>query len=281
MASYNAVQETLEHWDPDFKVQVQPREINLFYLNDDGRYRIIKRDNTFYLDGIDKKFEEQDLLDELQSYPERFSPNVIMRPLYQELILPNLCYIGGGGEIAYWLELKSYFESQDVLFPILLLRNSVVIINEKQSSKLKSLDLEIEDLFLEDYKLKEKMVNDLAKIDVDFDQQKAFLEKQFVDLYKIAQKTDPSFIGAVAAQEKKQIKGLRNLEKRLLKAQKRKWKDHLDRAILLKLELFPKDSLQERQVNFSQFYKDYGLFLIDQIKKSLDPLDDRFTVIKI
>ena len=55
-----------------------------------------------------------------------------MRPLFQEVILPNLCYIGGGGELAYWLQLKSNFEAQGVVFPMLLLRNSVVIVTQKQ-----------------------------------------------------------------------------------------------------------------------------------------------------
>ena len=68
----------------------------------------------------------------LDTNPEKFSPNVILRPLYQEVILPNLCYIGGGGEIAYWLELKSNFESNKIIFPILLLRNSVLLTTDKQ-----------------------------------------------------------------------------------------------------------------------------------------------------
>ncbi|KQC33124.1 hypothetical protein AAU57_07200 [Nonlabens sp. YIK11] len=280
-SSFETVNETLKNWNEDFKVQVNPREINLFYLNDDGRYRIVKKDGKFFLDGIDKTFSEDEILNELEEHPERFSPNVIMRPLYQEIILPNLCYIGGGGEIAYWLELKNYFEGQDIPFPILLLRNSALLVNTKQLEKLESLKVEVADLFKKDHELNEQIIRQVSEIEIDFEQQKKFLKKQFKELYAVAQDTDPSFLGAVGAQERKQIKGLEHLEKRLLKAQKRKWNDHLERVAVIKNELFPNDSLQERQANFSYFYKDMGPELIDILKKSLDPLDPRFTVIEL
>ncbi len=76
-----------------------------------------------------------------------FSPNVIMRPLYQEVILPNLCYIGGGGEIAYWLELKSFFNTVNITFPMLLVRNSVLLASDKQVKKIDKLQLSWNDLF--------------------------------------------------------------------------------------------------------------------------------------
>ena len=204
-----------------------------------------------------------------------------MRPLYQEIILPNLCYIGGGGEIAYWLQLKDYFKSQEIPFPILLLRNSALLISDKQLGKLGALNIDVADLFQKNHELNEQVTRNVSEIEIDFENQKRFLKNQFEGLYSIAQKTDPSFLGAVGAQERKQIKGLENLEKRLLKAQKRKWSDHLERIASLKNDLFPNDSLQERQANFSFVYKDEGPAMIQKLKESLDPLDMRFTVIKL
>ncbi len=279
--SYDHVSETLEHWNEDFNIQVQPREINLFYLVDDGRYRIVKNDSTYLLDGHEKQFTKESIIDELNDFPERFSPNVIMRPLYEELILPNLCYIGGGGELAYWLELKSYFESQNVVFPILLLRNSALLVNQKQLTKLDKLDLNISDLFLKPHEIEAQIAHKFSKIDIDLSEQKDHLKEQFEHLYQVALHTDPSFKGAVAAQERKQIKGLEHLEKRLLKAQKRKYKDIIDRVHLLRSDLFPHESLQERQTNFSEFYKDLGPKLIEILKDSLDPMDFNFTVINV
>jgi len=92
---------------------------------------------TFKINNTNIEFSKESILSELEKHPENFSPNVILRPLYEEIILPNLCYIGGGGEIAYWLELKSMFDAAKITFPILLIRNSALLVNEKQVKKLK------------------------------------------------------------------------------------------------------------------------------------------------
>ena len=202
-----------------------------------------------------------------------------MRPLYQEVILPNLCYIGGGGEIAYWLELKSFFDAAKVTFPILLLRNSALLVTEKQSKKADKLNLTWSDLFSKKSDLANKKIAQLSKFPIDFSTQKEHLRKQFEVLYEIANQTDKSFIGAVKAQEVKQIKGLENLEKRLLKAQKRKFSEELDRITDIQNELFPNKSLQERQANFSEFYIQNGDNLIPELMKLLKPLEANFNII--
>jgi len=136
--SFTKVSETNEKINSlGFNVQVNPREINLFYLKEDLRERIVEQNGTYFVNDTDISFTKSELLAELEKHPERFSPNVIMRPLYQEVILPNLCYIGGGGELAYWFQLKSYFKAVNVPFPMLLLRNSVLVKTAKQSEKLK------------------------------------------------------------------------------------------------------------------------------------------------
>ena len=86
-------------------------------------------------------------INEINNYPERFSPNVLLRPLYQEKILPNLAYVGGGSEIAYWLQLKSFFNIKKIPFPILKVRDSVLIVSKKNIVKCKKLNIDIIDLF--------------------------------------------------------------------------------------------------------------------------------------
>ncbi|MFT5925371.1 MAG: bacillithiol biosynthesis cysteine-adding enzyme BshC [Rubritalea sp.] len=280
-SSFNAVSDTLKSWPARYNVQVNPREINLFYLTGAYRKRIIQKHGIYHIDGEEISFTPEEIQQELENHPERFSPNVIMRPLYQEVILPNLCYIGGGGEMAYWLELKDYFDSQKVTFPMLLLRNSALLVTSKQLEKVEKLQLSIWDFFKKDHELTSLLTYKISEVKIDFSDKKRYLKKQFENLHEIAQKTDPSFENAVNAQEHKQIKGLEYLEKRLLKAQKRKLKDHLERVLKLKKELFPNDSLQERQVNFSYFYQEYGSEFIEKIKENLDPLDLRFTIVEL
>jgi uncharacterized protein YllA (UPF0747 family) len=91
-----------------------------------------------------------------------------MRPLYEEVILPNLCYIGGGGEIAYWLELKAYFDHSKITFPILLLRNSLLLVTQKQAKKADSLGLSFSDLFLKQTDLINKNIPVFKRISLRF-----------------------------------------------------------------------------------------------------------------
>jgi bacillithiol biosynthesis cysteine-adding enzyme BshC len=277
-SSHKLVLETAEKLK-EYTIQVNPREINLFYIEDNVRERILFEDGKYKVNHTKIEFSETEILTLLENHPEKFSPNVIMRPLYQEVILPNLCYIGGGGEIAYWLELKSYFESVKITFPMLLLRNSVLLATEKQAKKAEKLDLNWSDLFSKQAFLVDSKTNKLSEFSIDLAHLKEQLHQQFEMLYAIANKTDESFIGAVKAQEKKQTKGLENLEKRLLKAQKRKLSDVLHRITDLQNELFPNQSLQERQTNFSEFYLEYGENLIPIIVKQLKPLNNIFDTI--
>jgi bacillithiol biosynthesis cysteine-adding enzyme BshC len=278
--SFKAVTETIEKIK-DYFVQVNPREINLFYIEDNLRERIILENGMYKVNHTKIEFTETEILALLESNPEKFSPNVIMRPLYQEVILPNLCYIGGGGEIAYWFELKSFFAAAKVTFPILLLRNSVLLATEKQNKKADKLNLTWSDLFSKQATLVNRITQKLSDFPIDFSEQKEVLKKQFEALLELATHTDKSFLGAVKAQEVKQTKGLETLEKRLLIAQKRKFHDELQRVIDLQNELFPNQSLQERQANFSEFYLENGERLIPQLMSQLKPLEQNFNIITL
>ncbi len=278
--SYKKVLETIELLK-NYSIQVNPREINLFYTEDDLRERIILENGIYKVNNTKIDFSESKILSILENHPEKFSPNVIMRPLYQEVILPNLCYIGGGGEIAYWLELKSFFDTVKVTFPILLVRNSVLLATEKQIKKADKLGLSWSDLFSKQTDLVNQKTAQLSDFPIDFSIQKEHLKKQFEALLVIANQTDKSFLGAVKAQEAKQIKGLETLEKRLLKAQKRKYAETLERITNLQNELFPNQSLQERQANFSEFYLENGEDLINKLMLNLKPLESTFEIIAV
>ena len=201
--------------------------------------------------------------------------------MYEEIVLPNLCYIGGGGEIAYWLQLKSTFEANKITFPILLVRNSVLLATEKQIQKADKLNLSWADLFSNQQELFTEKTKEFSKFNLDFAEQKEHLKQQFEKLLLIASQTDKSFIGAVKAQQTKQIKGLENLEKRLLKAEKRVYAEKLEQIILLQNQLFPNQGLQERKANFSEFYLDVNSKLIDKLFQELKPLEPNFTIITL
>lgn len=275
--SFTAVTRTIAQLK-DYTIQVNPREINLFYIEDNLRERIVLENNSYKVNTTEVQFSETEILDLAENSPEKFSPNVILRPLYQEVILPNLAYIGGGGEMAYWLELKSNFDTKNVTFPILMLRNSFVVATEKQTEKMEKLQISWSELFLPQQELIHQKTKEISIFKIDFSQQKEALKSQFSELLKMAAQTDKSFTRAVKAQEAKQIKGLENLEKRLLKAEKRVHSEKLERIVNIQNQLFTNGSLQERKNNFSEFFS--KKFKNDVVLLS-NPLNTCFKIIKI
>ena len=273
--------ETLKsNYNSNYKPQVKPRDLHLFFLEEGKRHRLLKDENGYTWDGKHESIDALEMIGLVEKSPENFSPNVLMRPLYQEVILPNIAYVGGSGELAYWLELKSFFDSQEVPFPLIILRNAALVISEKNVRKIRNLKLELKDLFLKRNSLINKKVRQISNIDLDLSPFKKLLQAQFESLESLVQKTDISFEGAVKAQKVKQFNGIDRLENRLLKAQKVKLKDQVERLVLLQEELFPGGQLQERVENFSSFYIEYGSKLIDFLMENFEPLSAEFSVIE-
>lgn len=262
-----------------YKIQVNPREINLFYLDNNLRERIVFENNRYKVLNTDLEFLPEEIQQLAANEPEKFSPNVLLRPLYQEVILPNLCYIGGGGELAYWLELKSMFAKAQVTFPILLLRNSVVTASNKTKAKWDKIPLSWEDLFLTPRQLTAEFLSKTTTNTVDFTDLKQQLAKQFEVLREQGNLTHPTFLSMLKAQEVKQLKGLQALEKRLQKAQVKAHQESIDQLLAIQNEVFPNQKLLERSTNFSDFYSVYGTKFLDELEHKLNPLSAKFTTI--
>lgn len=259
--------------------QVHPRDINLFYCEDGLRERILKSASGFSVDQTDLNFTKEELFELVDQRPELFSPNALLRPLYQECVLPNLAYIGGGAEVAYWLQLKDCFDRCQLTYPMVYLRNSVALFPDKVFDKLKALNFELEDLFLSIDEISALYVTRNSSLKIDFSPQKEHLKTQFAKLYEMAQQTDASFMGAVGAQEQKQLKGLARLEQRLMRAEKRKHAEQIKRLTEMRHWLFPQGVLQERKENMSWGYFHLGAEFLAALKTHIDPSDHRFTVL--
>jgi uncharacterized protein YllA (UPF0747 family) len=152
---------TIERLSARYDIQANPRSINLFYLKDDLRGRIEKTGDVYKIHSSPLVFTEEQLRDELHRHPERFSPNVILRGLFQETILPNLAFIGGGGETAYWLELKDLFDHYKTPFPVLVLRNSFLLVQRQWMEKMEKAGFGVVDLLRDE----QDLVNDQVKRD--------------------------------------------------------------------------------------------------------------------
>lgn len=261
-----------------YKVQVNPRDINLFYLRSHYRERITLHENGYETADGKYRFSKPEILEELNLHPERFSPNVILRPLYQEVLLPNLAYIGGGGELAYWLQLKSNFQAFEVPFPILRVRNSVLLMNKRWTRKLEKVKLSLEELFQSYDQLSKMYIQRECQLDDELipirDQWNSLLS----EMETIATSFDQSLKRSVEALRAKSMKGMLQLEKKMIRSAKRKDDDGLRMINELKEALFPNGGLQERHDNFSSMYLAYGEDYIENLLSSLDPLSDEFSI---
>lgn len=264
-----------------YKEQVHPRECNFFWKENGIRTRIETTSSGFSIKISEEKLVELTLekicsLAEIE--PERFSPNVVLRPIYQEIILPNLSFTGGPAEIAYWLQLKSTFDHYNIEFPILLPRSFGLIVPELLSKKLNKYNIPAEVLFQED-KIIKKISFDAPKW-LDFEKEKAeikLLEQLLKEKVKVI---DPSLIGYIGSEINKIEKITEEIEKRLIKSAEKKNEDAILQILNVKSKLFPLDGLQERHDNIFTFKLNHAS-IIDELLVLFEPLDFRFNIFYI
>ena len=263
-----------------YKTQATPREINLFYLTGTGRERIVKEGNSFQVLNTDLRFTQAEMVAHLHQFPERFSPNVVLRPLYQESILPNLAYVGGGGELAYWLERRSLFDHFGVNYPMLVRRNSVLWIDRDSSKKLERLGFTAEQFFKDTDSLVRKYVEDNASGTIDLTAEYARMDRIITNLSEKAAAIDPTLEKAALADGVKLRAVLDQWQARMMKAEKQKHDVVLTQLRTLKEKLFPAGGLQERHDSFLPVYLRYGERFFDILKERMLPLEHGFIVIE-
>jgi bacillithiol biosynthesis cysteine-adding enzyme BshC len=277
--SSGLVQETSEKLELHYKVQAHPREINLFYLADEVRERIIRKEDHFIVQHTNIRFSEDEMKKELEEHPERFSPNVVLRGLFQEAILPNLAFIGGGGEMAYWLQLKALFQHYNIVYPILVLRNSFLIVEKKWKEKIEKLGLSVREFFGGEMQLMNRIVELHAQHPVSLNGNFEMAEALFQQIRTKANAIDPTLTKHVAAIQARSLKTLQELEKKMLRAEKRKYTDQQRQISAIKGTLFPNNALQERVENFSGFYAKWGRSFIEELYNHSLSLEQQFCVL--
>ena len=260
-------------------VQVNPREINFFYLCDGLRERIVFEDDRYKVLNTEISFSKEELQGEINTKPEYFSPNVVMRPLYQEYILPNVAYVGGGAEVVYWMELKSNFAHYKIDFPILILRNSGLIIPKQPASKISRMDLKASELFNSTGDIKTGWIKKHSEHELSLREEWDEFQRVFEKVKLRSFKIDPTLAQSTSAVEARLAHAINNLEKKLTKAEKKNYHTRLQQIDHIKEELFPKNSLQERSENFGLFYVKWGQQFIDELIRNFEPLDFKFTVL--
>ncbi len=278
--TFPLVNKAAEILSGEFTVQVNPREINLFYIHNETRNRIVKKDGTFQVLNTDLNFSEKEILDQLKSNPEKFSPNVLLRPIYQETILPNLAYVGGPSEITYWLELKFIFEELQLEMPVLLLRNCAMIADSQSMSKWSKLGFKSIDIFRPENELIRTFLERKNSGQFSLKESSEKLTTIFETINQEISVLDQSLKATVDSEKQKSLNSLKLIEEKVLRSLKRKEETEVNQIIKTREKFFPGDALQERKETLIPFYLKWGNDFIAELKNSFDPFDKNFIFIE-
>ena len=268
--------------DKHYPLQVHARDINLFYLGDGFRQRIVAEgDDQFSVVHTGLRFKRDELLAELDAHPERFSPNVALRPVYQEIILPNLAYIGGGGELAYWFQLKGVFEAFDVPYPVVMLRNSLAVTTVEAERLIAKLDLDVHTMVCTSgEQLEESLIKSNAAHTLDLKVELEELEALFGRIKSRAGRVDKLLERSTDSGLARAERIVHNLEKKMLRAERKKQEILTGRLAKLQGVMFPNGGLQERHYGMALPYMEYGREWLDGVIKHTDPFAGQFTVLR-
>lgn len=277
--SNQRLMETVKSLSLNYNVQTAGREINLFYLRDNFRERIIKTSEDEFESGLLYRWRTEALLSEIDQHPDRFSTNVVLRPLFQQTILPDVAFVGGGGELAYWLELQDVFSEANIFYPPLILRNSFLLVGDEEAAVMRKFSLEEKDLFLPLNALVNDWVLKQTQSKLQLNVEISRLQEVYKEIEHKAVAIDASLATHTKALAHVAIKKLHVLEKKFLKAEKKKFRKEELELSQLKSKLFPHNNLQERVENFSLYYARFGKQFIDTIVDSSAATKQQFSVI--
>ncbi len=278
---FKLVNETITELKRDYSAQVNPREINIFYKEKGLRERIEKQENNYVVLNTGIKFTEKELNHIIETTPEKLSPNVVLRPLYQQKILPNIAYVGGPGEIAYWLEYKTLFDTFKLHLPVLMPRNFVLLLDKGTQTKIQKLNLTIEDVFRDGDELVKAFIK-AQHDDINLEEAKKQLTSVYASVLETVSGIDKTLAGTTEAEKQKSINGLATIEQKINKALKQKSETDINQIWSVKEKLFPKNTPQERYDNFSMYYSKFGKEFITNVMKELtyDLENFGYTVLK-
>jgi bacillithiol biosynthesis cysteine-adding enzyme BshC len=277
--SSKAVQETMKDFPEQYKVQAAGRDINLFYLQEGSRERVEQNGDQWLLADRSKAWSKQEMLSELETDPKSFSANVILRPVFQELVLPDIAFIGGGGELAYWLELKKVFEAADVPYPVLILRNSFLIVDKQTSEKIAAMEMDAPDFFEPTNDLIQKIVKKHTAIQLDLSDQKNELATLYKKLQELAGTADVTLQQHVEALHVAAEKRISQLEKKMYKAEKHRFEAQQRQLQKIKARLYPNGILQERIDNLLPWYAKYGKIFIEILYQHSLGVEQKFCLL--
>jgi len=275
---YSSITQTNQLIKKIYKPQINALKENIFYLHNEIRSKIHCNEHTYYTDDHTINWSLSELLDEIAEFPERFSPNVFLRTLYQECIMPNIIYVGGPSETSYWLQLKNMFDVRKTHYPLLGLRSHFLIVPKKISDLTNRLNLTELDLFKEyNDQLKKIIINQSS---LTLDSESIMFNNQFIEMEKRLNSIKGFPIQSFYVFQKRFQTEFDRLKSKILKFEKIKNKDLENQIGLINDAVFPNNLIQERIGSFIPYYIKYGKDFFNSLIKESSIFDNKYTILK-
>lgn len=264
--------EQLESAGYHAQVKVTPSHTLCFYFEDGARapVRLQEAGDGGFVVGA-RRFSRQEIFDEAERCPERFSANVLLRPILQDYLLPTLFYLGGPAEIAYFAQIETVYRALAGRVTPVLPRFFATIVEPRQAKLLERYGLELTDLFAGAEKLKETIAaRGLPEsITRSFDAASDHLEKALQSIQNPLEQLDRTLVDAAANAGAKMRHQLQTLREKAARAEARKDSEIQRHADELSTLLFPNKELQEREIGAAYFVLKYGAGVVAQLKELL------------
>ncbi|MGE5314544.1 MAG: bacillithiol biosynthesis cysteine-adding enzyme BshC [Acidobacteriota bacterium] len=262
--------------EDQYHAQIKPKPINLFMFHKGGRFPLEPSEHDYYLKGTRQRYTRDELLSAIDATPEMFSPNVALRPVCQDMILPTVAYIGGPGEIAYFAQLKTVFEKFGVPMPIIYPRATATILEEKINKVLEKYSLTMPDLMGDLDLVLQKISEQVAEVKVEdlFSTMNAKIHAALVEGSFGIQQIDPTLKPVIDSTMQKFEQHLKGVKEKTQKAQQQKQEVSLKQIRKAASTLFPNENFQEREFTVLQFMNKYGIDFMKWLMSEL--VIDRF-----
>jgi bacillithiol biosynthesis cysteine-adding enzyme BshC len=266
-----------------YHAQVKVKPVNLFYHTDDGRYSVEPVDDIFKLRRKRKQFTKEEILSEIENFPERFSPNVLLRPICQDFLFPTGFYIGGPSEVAYFAQALPLYDFYNIQAPIIYPRSSATLLEKNVANGLEKYDLSLNDIFLGLDELKEKVIASLSENNVAnaFEEAAKEIELIFDKIKENLFAVDKTLLDASGRYKDRVMSSVNELKVKAIKAQETKHETTIRQLTRLSNLLYPMGNLQEREINFTYFYNKYGRELIHKIYSEISISEFEHQVISL
>jgi bacillithiol biosynthesis cysteine-adding enzyme BshC len=254
------------------QVSILENSTVLFFFEDGARYALERRDSGFALKNSGRIFSLDELLSLAEQTPEKFSPNVLLRPLIQDYLFPTVAYVGGSSEVAYFAQIEVLYRLFGRPMPVIWPRDSFTLIESKIGVEMDRLQVSLQDCFHDRQSLIEKVLRNsgFSKASTNIEGLQKLLDQELTTIRPELEAVDPTLARALETARRKILHNVQHLKSQVIRLEATQNSAVSKIVDVLMNNCFPNGALQERELGIQHFWVRYGPSVLDDIRASLE-----------